>query len=90
MGPLPPSGSEGVQFTLPPYMHLPGLSQAETDVADLIVAAMDTDHFPEAKESHLTLCNKRLAILFPPSASKHRGPNRRDRRSMKKNNRRRG
>lgn len=87
MGLLNQSGSEGVQFTLPPYSHLPGLSQAETDVADLIVAALDTPHFPEAKESHLTLCNKRIELLFPSSASTHRGPNRRVRRQQAKKGR---
>ncbi len=82
MGLLTAGGSEGVQFTLPPYSHLPNLSQAEEDVADLITAAMDTPHFHEAKESHLTLCNKRIAILFPNTPSKSRGPNRRVRRQQ--------
>lgn len=87
MGLLAPGGSEGVQFTLPPYSHMPGLSQAEQDVADLIAAAMDTEHFPEAKESHITLCNKRLAALFPAPVVTTRGPNRRVRRQMEKRGR---
>lgn len=79
-------GGGDIQFTLPEYSHLPNLSQAERDVADLIVAAMDTPHFPEAKDSHLTLCNKRLSILFPPAQPK--GPNRRARRQTSKKGKR--
>lgn len=81
MGLVYPGGSE-VQFTLPPYSHVSGLSQAERDVADLITAAMDTPYFPEARESHIKLINKRLEILFPAPVVKSKGPNRRARRQM--------
>lgn len=87
MGLLTPGGSEGVQFTLPSYAYMPGLSQAERDVADLIAAAMDTEHFPEAKASHITLCNKRLELLFPAPVVQSRGPNRRVRRQLEKKGR---
>lgn len=86
-----PGGSETVngpiQFTLPPYSYLPGLSQAETDVADLIAAAMDTEHFPEAKQSHITLTNKRIGLVFPNKPPTKRGPNRRVRRQQLKKGR---
>lgn len=76
-------GQGDVSFTLPPYSYMPNLSQAERDVADLIAAAMDSPHFPEAKESHIKLCNKRLELLFPAPVTK--GPNRRVRRQSSRN-----
>lgn len=77
-----PDGAQ-VTFTLPPYSYLPGLTQAERDVADLVVAATNTSYFPEARESHFNLINKRLAATFN-SGPGPRGPNRRARRAAGK------
>lgn len=56
---LPPGVT--VDIELPPFSNLPGQTKEQLDINDLIVAAMSTPHFPEAKKAALHLINEHVS-----------------------------
>lgn len=72
------------EIVLPPYSHLPNLTKEQADIADLIVAALSTRWFPEAKEQHLRLVNKHIGIYRHEARVPH--SNRAQRRKQRRKN----
>lgn len=73
---LPPGVT--VDIELPPFSNLPGQSKEQLDINDLIVAAMSTPHFPEAKKAALHLINEHVSRYryIPPARRMNRSQRR--------------